>query len=119
MAYENVSDRRRRVIRVNGDIELLDKPVPFADIEKLIGASSTDSVHLRHLGQPTMMMIVDDRGWETKTVHLGDGHIQLQPVRALKPVNVLATELYHANCHPGTTHVIVGDVLVCPDGDFA
>jgi hypothetical protein len=68
----------------------------------MIGADMIDTVVLRHLGHPVQVMIVDDTG-------MIDG----------KPVNVKATELYHANCHPGTTHQIHGDVVVVPDDDFA
>lgn len=34
------------------------------------------------------------------------------------PVNAKATELYHANCRPGTTHEIRGDVCIVLDEDF-
>ncbi len=42
------------------------------------------------------------------------GHVRVPP----KPVNAKATQLYHANCLPGTTHQIVGDVVIVLDDDF-
>ena len=95
---------RREVIRASGFVE----PLPaecvgqIRRIAKLIGAESLDSVSLRHLGRPAMVMLVDDLGHQR-----------------LRPVNDGATDLYHANCVPGTTHLIRGDVVICPDGDFA
>jgi len=52
----------------------------------------TDRVHV---------MIVDDAGHQKGL-----------------PVNAAATALYHARCLPGTTHQIVGDVVIVPDSDF-
>ena len=109
--------RARRVIRANGAVELLPNPVSFREIEKLIGATCTDSVRLRHLGPPTIMMIVDDNGYETRAVTKGNV-TTLVPIKARKPVNDVATALYHANCVPGVTHQIVGDVVIVPDDDF-
>lgn len=63
-------------------------------------------------------MAVDDFGWETEETDHGNGHIKLRPVRARKPVNEKATELYHAICVPGTTHQIVGDMAIMHDGEF-
>lgn len=92
----------RRLIRANGTVEDFDKPIRFDDCSKLIGADTLDTVTLRHLGYPTTVMLVDDAG-----------------VSKGRPVNVEATRLYLANCHPGTTHQIRGDVLVVPDEDFS
>ena len=41
------------------------------------------------------------------------------PAKPRKPINEKATALYHANCRPGTTHQIVGDVVIVPDEDYA
>lgn len=49
----------------------------------------------------------------------GNGSFELKCIRARKPVNAKATELYHAVCKPGTTHQIVGDVAIVNDEDFA
>ena len=64
-------------------------------------------------------MLVDDEGYESRMVQVEPGLFVMQPVRALKPVNAIATELYLSVCAPGTTHQIVGDVAVVPDEDFA
>ncbi len=91
----------RKLIRTDGtEVELVG-PHAIGDIKQMIGADTLDTVALRHLGQPLHVMMVDDAG-------MVDG----------SPVNVKATQLYHANCHPGTTHQIHGDVVIVPDGDF-
>lgn len=88
------------------------------EIHKLIDTTSLDMVSLHHLGQPLQVMLLDDYGWETEVRKIGPSHFARVPVRALKPFNAKATELYLANCKPGTTHTIVGDVVVIGDGDF-
>jgi hypothetical protein len=109
----------RRLIRTDGTTLELERGLSWKTIHELLGTESVDTVPLHHLGQPLHVMIVDDNGYETKTVRHHPGHFEVLPVRACKPVNVEATRLYHANCRPGTTHQIVGDVLVMPDEDFA
>jgi hypothetical protein len=109
----------RKLIRTDGTEEELHGPVSMADVEQMIGAATVDCVSLRHLGKPLHVMIVDDHGYETEHVDHGNGHSELRPVRALKPFNDKATELYWANCRPGTQHRIVGDVVIVPDDDFA
>jgi hypothetical protein len=110
--------RVRLLIRTDGTTEALPGPVSSAEIRRLIGADTMDTVNLRHMGEPLHVMCVDDNGYETEATPIPGG-TWLKPVRALKPVNVKATELYHANCQPGTKHQIVGDVVVVPDEDFA
>jgi hypothetical protein len=107
----------RKIIRTDGTEEPFDAPRKIGDLCKAIGAGLIDTVQLRHLGLPVHVMLVDDNGWETKSVEKPNG-VELVPVRARKPVNEKATALYLANCRPGTTHQIVGDVVVCPDDDF-
>ena len=63
-------------------------------IRRLIGADSLDTVNLRD----GRTMYVDDLGHQKGL-----------------PVNQKGTQLYHAICRPGTTHVIVGDVVVVRD----
>ncbi|GAP37344.1 hypothetical protein ABXN37_19660 [Piscinibacter sakaiensis] len=109
----------RRLIRADGTSQDLPQPISIAEINRLIGAQVTDTVNLRHLGQPLHVMVVDDLGYETEQVEPIPGQIELRPIRARKPVNEEATRLYLANCRPGTTHQIVGDVVVVPDEDFA
>lgn len=74
----------------------------MSDLCALIGADTIDVVSLRHMGEPRHVMLVDDGGHESR-----------------RPVNHEATRLYWANCRPGTTHQIVGDVVIAPDSDFA
>lgn len=91
----------RKLIRVDGTEEELVGPHARRDIKQMIGAESLSTVTLRHLGQPLHVMLVDDLGYD----------------KGLS-TNARATELYWANCHPGTTHEIRGDVVIVPDGDF-
>jgi len=89
----------RRVIRADGAIEILDGPKTTREIAALIGAqdSGLDAVNLRN----GMVMLVDDLGYD----------------KELNP-NAIATALYHKICVPGTTHQILGDVVIVPDADF-
>lgn len=91
----------RALIKADGTRQDLQSRQSMADIKRLINASSLDTVNLRHMGQPAHVMVLDDHGHD----------------RGL-PVNAEATQLYHANCRPGTTHTIRGDVVVVPDADF-
>ena len=92
----------RQLIRADGT--KLDLPAAHSieQHRKLIGANTLDTVTLHHMGQPRHVMLLDDIG-----------HVKRLPV------NAEATRLYHANCKPGTTHTIRGDVIVVPDADFA
>ena len=109
----------RRLIRADGTHLDLAEPVSHDQILKMIDAAALDIVALRHMGEPLHVMAVDDLGYETEQIDHGGGHFENRCVRARKPVNVEATHLYHLNCQPGTTHQIVGDVLVVPDQDYA
>lgn len=91
----------RKLIRTDGTEQIIDGRLSLDAISKLIGADTIDTVSLRHMGHPLHVMIVDDNG------HPDD-----------LPLNAKATALYHANCIPGTTHHIVGDVAIVPDHDF-
>jgi hypothetical protein len=71
--------------------------VAIGSLCQAIGADCLDTVRLSN----GRVMIVDDAGHS----------------RGL-PVNVEATKLYHARCIPGTTHQILGDVLIVNDADF-
>ena len=112
----------RALLKADGSAVHYTEPVSSREIDRLIGARITDVVRLRHLGPtPEHVMIVDDEGWDTeqRISSIGGGQLlELVPVKARKPVNELATRLYHAECVPGTEHQIVGDVFVCPDKDF-
>jgi hypothetical protein len=91
----------RRIILTSGEEIALDGPRNVRQISALIKADTLDTVNLRHLGQPRQVMFVDDQGYEKGL-----------------PVNEKATALYLANCHPGTTHQILGDVVITLDDDF-
>lgn len=92
----------RRLIKTDSTHVDIEQPKTIAQIQELLDADCLCTVILKHLGEPVHVMFVDDNGHERD-----------------KPVNERATELYHLNCRPGTTHQIVGDVFVLPDGDFA
>jgi hypothetical protein len=109
----------RQLIRTDGTVEEIPAPLAMSEYRKLIGAETLDTVSLRHLGRPLHVMLVDDHGYDVREVEVAPNHFERQPARARKPINDKATALYWANCHPGTTHKIVGDVVVVPDEDFA
>ena len=109
----------RRLIRTDGTVIDFTHPVPYRRVAELIGAALTDVVILRHMGEPTHVMVVDDLGYETVEVNHGGGVFENRCVKARKPVNEEATRLYHLNCVPGVTHQVVGDVMVVPDADYA
>lgn len=109
----------RKIIYCDGTERELPEAVTLRELASLIGASTLDTVNLRHLGQPLHVMCVDDDGYEVEPVQHSPTHLELRPVRARKPVNHKATLLYLKNCSPGTTHEIVGDVVIVPDADFA
>lgn len=99
------------IIRTSGAEERVD--CSFDGIRKLIAADCFDTVNLRD----GRVMLVDDNGYESEAVPTAYG-VKLNPVRARKPVNRKATALYHAVCHPGTTHEIVGDVAIVVDAEL-
>jgi hypothetical protein len=91
-----------KVIRVNGEVEeqtvkgdSLERAEVSNKIHELIGADCCDLVNL-HDGT---FMYLDDNGY----------------AKGL-PVNVEATKLYHSVCKAGTTHQILGDVVIV-EGD--
>ena len=79
------------LIRADGTRQSIDNTQDIGAIEKLIGAKSLDHVNLRN----GFLMWVDDLGHQNGL-----------------PVNAEATRLYHSICRPGTTHQIVGDVVL-------
>lgn len=109
----------RMILRTSGAVEALPGPLSMAELCSRIGADLPDTVRLAG----GYVMLVNDRGYETKPVESvepdGTHVVELRVVRALLPLNVEATRLYHGVCRPGTTHQIVGDVAVVPDSDFA
>jgi hypothetical protein len=108
----------RQLIRTDGTTIDLPDPVSGRHAAEIIGAKTLCTVVMRHMGEPLHVMLLDDLGYECEPIE-HDGWTELRPIRALKPVNAEATRLYHLNCLPGTTHQIVGDVVIVPDEDFA
>jgi len=110
----------RVLLRTNGERVELDGPVSFKDIERMIDATALTFVTL---ADRLHVMAMDDFGYETVPVEsrLPDGtpFIEMKCIRPRKPVNAEATRLYHEVCIPGTTHQIVGDVVIVPDSDYA
>lgn len=109
---------QRKIIRADGTEEMLGGPMTIQALREAIGADAVDFVELRHLGPPLHVMAVDDNAWDCRVESSGN-RINVIPVSPLRPINAKATELYHANCVPGTTHQIAGDVAIVPDSDFA
>ena len=105
------------VLRTDGTEEV-HQPPTLDEMRRSIGAETLDTVILTWHARlrPDLVMPVDDHGYDTREVECGP-ITELVPVRALKPVNRHATELYWSICEPGTTHEIVGDVAICHDGD--
>lgn len=103
------------IIRVSGEEETHDvaRERVWPEITALLGAPMLDTVNLRD----GRVMLVDDGGYET-TSEVRENVTHLVPTKPLKPVNAKATAMYHAICHPGTTHQIVGDVAIVNDEDF-
>jgi hypothetical protein len=111
----------RKLIRADGTEQEFDTPQHYSKIGPLIGAEVTDTVNLRHMGEPLHVMIVNDAQYKVADVQHSPSHFERVALAPLPGMveNVKATALYHANCQPGTTHKILGDVYVCPDDDFA
>src|SRR5882724_10147543 len=102
------------IIRTDGKEEthdLTDSEVNYSafrrELCKLLDADTFDIVILRD----GRIMYVDDNGWQIEHI-TKPGLTRKVPVRANKPINQKATELYWSICKPGTTHKIVGDVAV-------
>jgi hypothetical protein len=91
----------RKLIRTDGTTLDLPTGRSIKELSVMINADILDTVSLHHMGQPLHVMILDDLGHDKGL-----------------PVNPEATKLYWANCKPGTTHNILGDVIVVPDEDF-
>lgn len=106
----------RCLLRADGTQVEFERPVSMVRIHELLNAKTLDAVALHRFGTPLHVLLVDDNGWESEPVE-HDGYTELRPIRPRKPINEMATRLYHANCVPGTTHQIAGDAFVCPDDD--
>jgi hypothetical protein len=91
-----------KIIRVNGEEELIEEKPSLSKIRAISGCDTLDTVILTYKrGEPEIIMPVDDIGMLCR-----------------KPVNPKATELYRAVCKPGTPFSIHGDVAIVNDKDF-
>lgn len=88
----------RRLIPVYGDVTEYEKPIDMTEILSLIGASTADSFNL---SDQVHVVIVDDAGHAKG-----------------RPINIRATSMYWARCGGPNSHMIRGDVFLCPDSDF-
>jgi len=109
------------IIFCDGEVRVISEQAKMRSIKRAMNADTVDFVTLTWAGSafPDLVMIVNDHGYETRTVDHGNGHIEVQPVAALLPDNPVATALYHEICEPGTTHRIVGHAAIVHDQDFA
>lgn len=89
----------RKLIKTDGTETDLPAKVSRQEIVKLIGAETLDSFMLKDRKH---VALVDDLG------HL----------KGL-PFNKKATAMYWERCGGEVDHVVVGDVVVVPDSDFA
>lgn len=108
------------IITSSGHVTELEGKVTTDRVRELIKADYLDFVTLGYQRGKLWLMVVDDRGWEStvdETKHDGWTHVVARPTRPLKPVNQIATTLYRSVCKPGTTHQIVGDVVIMPDSE--
>jgi hypothetical protein len=101
---DNRAAVENRIIRTDQSSEPIDVKVRpnIQALAERINAATCCTVLLRHLGEPLLVMIVDDIGH-----------------RKGLPPNDDATALYWRNCVPGTTHMILGDVAIVRDDLFA
>ncbi len=93
-----------KVIPASGSVRLVHARPTIAIIQREIGADTLDTVNLR-----------SDRGATTGVVMMVDDVGLMNEL----PINDIATRIYHAQCRPGTTHQIHGDVVLVNDSDFA
>lgn len=91
----------RAIIRTDGTRVDLERAHSLDELRRIIGAEILDTVVLRALGTPRLVMLLDDQGHDR-----------------VRPINGVATKLYHLHCREGTMHPIVGDVAIVPDADF-
>jgi hypothetical protein len=90
-----------RIITTKGDVALHPPRPVMRKLLDEIGADIPDTVILRADRLPVVVMVVDD-----------NGHAKG------RAFNMIATQLYHRICMPGTKHTIAGDVAIVNDSDF-
>lgn len=108
----DLSPGQWKVMRTTGVVEVYEQKPTIASIKQHLHCDALDTVNLRDAsGRHTgVAMLVDDIGSDVLTTGLPGKNL---------PVNEGATRLYHAQCVPGTTHQIRGDVALCCNEDFA
>ncbi len=91
----------RQLIRCSGATIDFTDPLTLTEIRTQLRARVLEGITLVHWGMPLHTMLLRD-----------------EPGRNNDRVNVQATELYRANCKPGSKRQIRGDALIVPDQDF-
>jgi hypothetical protein len=92
----------RQLIRSDGTSVDFEEPLTADRVEKLLGApQEIDTIHLRHLGLPAHLMVVDDTGMCDRL-----------------PVNLKASEIYWQSCAHGPAYPIHGDVVIVPAAEY-
>lgn len=89
----------RQLLKTDGTITPLDKPLSIREIQRLIGRSELTTVNLRD----GRVLFCDDLAYQRVP---------------LPQINAEATRLYHSICRPGATWQILGDAVVTLDDDF-
>lgn len=96
----DVHDKTRRIIRANGRVVPLTKPMGISAFADAIKAESFGLVYLPHLGDKPRYVAIFDGMARDKAL----------------PVNQHATQIYRAT--PANIGTLRGDVAILPDGDF-
>lgn len=91
----------RQLNRASGAITNFADPLTLTEIRTQLRARMLEGITLVHWGIPLHTMLLNE-----------------QPSRKNGRINIKATELYRANCKPGSKRQIRGDVLIVPDQDF-
>lgn len=90
----------RRLVRVDGSVEELPKPVTIEGVSRLIDAQTLDVIALHDALKH--VLLVDDNGY----------------AKGL-PVNTFATLLYRMQSGGKSIALVLGDCVLCPDEDFS
>lgn len=97
--------RQRLLLRADGTVMPLDKPMSMFQLMELCDVGGFDTVAMTHWEGPLHVLMCDEIG--------------LMRVD-LRPINRNATELYWSKCYPDSDPPpIRGDAVLVPDDDFA
>jgi len=117
--YESGTEEVVKVARRNLHAEMyrIIKPLPpYREPETAKGYLDFVRVGRAEHGTPNedIVMAVDDNGYTSELRSTPYG-VELVTGIPRRPVNQKATELYHRICVPGTTHKILGPVILVHD----